>query len=195
MTISNAEIVAKLKLLADYHIKVDNGSTTTAVSSNLVGEAGIANQYACFISGNNIGTDRVISGFFTETGTIEFAALDNAVDSTTEICICKIGFQSDVFQASLIVANDFRNKGLDIDLFLTTSQLKELYIYKTIELVCAGLMNDGVDTDVYYVHYNRFKSLYENEISTLMADYDANEDGTIQEDEENTSTSYGIFAR
>ena len=59
-----------------------------------------------------------------------------------------------------------------------------MYIYKTIELVCSSLMNDGVADDVYFVQSERFKELYDAEISSMVADYDANEDGVISEDEE-----------
>ena len=113
-----------------------------------------------------------------------------------EFCVVSKGFQSDVSQATSIVANDMRNRGYDIDLFLNYQiQLKEMYIYKSIELICAGLMNDGQDQDVYFVNYERFKTLYEAEASNLIADYDANEDGEIDEGEENAYTGQVGFTR
>ena len=184
VTLSNADIVSRLKLLADRHLKADSGTTTTAKNSKLIDEAGMTNNFICFINGANVGVDRIITSFFAETGTCTFDALDNAVTSSDEFCIVSKGFQSDVLQAHKVIANDFRNKGYDIDLFLTSDQLKEMYIYKVIELVCAGLMNDGVAEDVYFVQYNRFKELYQIESSALIADYDDNEDGSINTDEE-----------
>jgi len=195
VTLTNADVVSRLKLLANYHFKADSGSTTTAVNTKLIDEQTIANYYICFVNGANIGLDRIITAFDDITGTCTFDALDTAITNTDEFCICDKGFQSDVEQATLNIANDFRNMGYDVDLFLTTYQLKELYIYKTLELICGSLMNDGDEEDIYFVHYERFKSLYSTELSTLTADYDANENGNIDEDEENQTISYGIIDR
>lgn len=196
MTITNADIVGRLKLLADIHLKADSGTTTTAVNARLIDESNILNSYICFISGSNIGVDRVISGFAPTTGTISFTALSTTVSNTDEFCIVEKGYQSDVTQATLIVANDMRNKGYDIDLFINyQTQLKEMYIYKTIELICSSLMNDGTDSDAYYVNYNRFKQLYERESTYLIADYDLSEDGAISADEESANSGQVLFTR
>ena len=88
-----------------------------------------------------------------------------------------------------------RNSGYDLALFLTEPQLKEMYIYKTIELICAGLMNDAQDQDVYFANYERFKDLYVSERTSLIADYDANENGTIEEGEEILNIGQVGFAR
>lgn len=196
MTITNAEIVGRFKPLAEQgSLKANSGSTTTAVNTNLIAEADQTNNYVCFLSGSNLGVDRVISSFDDATGTLTFDALTTAVDNTTEFCIIKTGYQSDVAQAELFITNHFRNKGLNIDLFLTSSQLKELYIYKTLELICRNLMNDGTDTDMYFVAMNRFEELYNIEMASLIADYDANEDGVISEDEEESKVGQVIFSR
>lgn len=195
VTLTNADIVSRLKMLGDYHLKADSGSTTTAVNSTLIGEARILNSFACFLTGDNIGLDRVITGFDDTTGTITFDALGTAITNTDEFAICTIGFQSDIAQASLEIANDFRNKGYDINNFLTTSQLEEMYISKTLEIICSNLMNDGNEEDVYFVQYNRFKKKYETEQLILIADYDANEDGSISTEEELGSIGQVGFSR
>lgn len=184
VTLSNADIVSRLKLLADIHLKADSGTTTSLINSSLIDGSNVSNNIVSFINGANIGIDRVVSSFNDTTGEITFDAIDTAVSNVDEFCIISTGFSSDIAQAGIAIRNDFRNKGYDLDLFLTSSQLRELYIYKTIELVCMGLMNDGVDTDVYFVQANRFKALYETECSSLIADYDSNEDGNIDADEE-----------
>ena len=196
MTITNADIVGRLKLLADEHLKADSGSTTTAVNAFIKDGADYTNQFICFVSGANIGIDRVITDYADTTGTFTFDALDDAVTSIDEFCIVSKGFQSDVAQATNIVANDMRNRGYDIDLFLNyQTQLKEMYIYKSIELICSGLMNDGQDQDVYYTHSQRYKSLYESEASNLIADYDDNKDGAIGEAEEDVNIGQVGFSR
>ena len=196
MLISNSDIVARLKLLADEHVKADSGATTTAVNSSLSDGNDYTNNFICFISGDNAGVDRVVTSYASASGTFSFDALDTAVTNVDEFCIVSKGFQSDVIQATSIVKNDMRNRGYDVDLFLNyQTQLKEMYIYKAIELICAGLMNDGQDQDVYFVNYNRFKGLYELEASTLIADYDDNENGTIDDAEESLSVGQVGFSR
>lgn len=195
LTLTNADIVGRLKLLADKHLKADSGSTTTAVASVLVEEPDVTNQFICFISGDNANTDRVISSFDDTTGTIGFDALDNAVDNTSEFCIVATGFQSDVTQAYNVIKNDLKNMGYDIDLFLTSWQLKEMHIYKTIELICASLVNDGDDQDAYFMHKSDFRNLYELEKQNMLADYDADESGTISESEEDTSMAQSYMVR
>ncbi len=196
MTITNAEIVGRLKLLADEHLKADSGSTTTAVSSYISNGSEYANYYICFISGNNINTDRIVTSYNSSTGTFTFDALDNAVTNTDEFCLVLKSFQSDIANAHNVVRNDMRNMGKDVDLFLNyTTQLRECYIYKTIELVCSSLMNDAVDTDAYYSHMNTYNALYQRELETLIADYDADKSGDISTDEELDRSSYGVVAR
>ncbi len=196
MTITNADIASRLKLLADNHLKVTSGTLTYITCTDLVESRDITGSFICFVSGANEGVDKIITAYDSSLGKVEFSNLSTAAVNTDEFCIVSKGFQSDILQAHSIVSNDMRNRGYDIDLFLNyATQLKELYIYKTIELVCAGLMNDGQDHDAYFVNYNRFKDLYDNEISTLVADYDENEDGEIGEDEELNKNSYGVLSR
>ncbi len=196
MTITNADIVSRLKLLADEHLKADSGTLTTAVNSSISEGNDYTNSLICFISGDNISIDRVITSYATATGTFTFDVLTATVTNIDEFCVVSKGFLSDVAQATNIVTNDLRNRGYNVDLFLNfQTQLKELYIYKTIELVCASLMNDGQDHDVYFVNYERFKNLYEVESSTLIADYDADEDGNIDVGEENLNIGQVGFSR
>jgi len=184
MYITNAQIAGRLKLLADEHLKADSGTDVQVVSDSIKNGTNYLNHFICFISGNNMYEDRVVTSYDVSTGTFGFDQLLLPVLDTDEFCLTAKGFQSDVAQAESFIRNDFRNRGYDLDLFLTEPQLEEAYIYKTIELICSGLMNDGVDTDVYYMHSERYKTLYEQNMSNLIADYDANEDGTIDDVEE-----------
>ena len=196
MIITNADIVGRLKLLADEHLKADSGSTTTAVNSFIKDGSDYTNSFICFVSGDNVGIDEVITSYATATGTFTFNAVANAVTNVDEFCVVSKGFQSDVAQATSIVKNDMRNRGYDVDLFLNyQTQLKEMYIYKTVELVCGSLMNDGQDQDVYFIHKTNFKELYELEASTLIADYDSDESGDITTEEETERVGQVGFSR
>lgn len=195
LILSNADIVSRLKLLADRHLKADSGTTVTAVNSTLIDEVTLINQFICFITGDNVGIDRVISSFDDTTGTITFPALDNAITSSDEFCTVAVGFQSDVSQAENVIRNDLRNKGYDLDLFLTTAHIKEMHIYKTIEIICASFMNNGDDQDVYFVNYKRFERLYDIETNVMLADYDADNSGDISTDEEDQSFKQAFVVR
>lgn len=195
MTITNADIVSRLKLLADFHGKATSGSTTTIVCNDLKNEADVTGYFACFVSGTHVGTDKVITKFKDLTGTISFDALASTVSNTDEFCIVSKGFQSEVAQAALVVTEDFKNKGYDASLFLNDTQLKELHISKTIELVCWGLMNDAIDSDAYFANAQRYEKRYQLIMANLIADYDANEDGVISDDEEKESIGQVGFSR
>ena len=182
--LTNADIVGKLKLLADEHLKADSGTVTTTVNAKLIDSPSLINYYICFVSGLNAGEDRVITSFDDVTGTMTFAALTDAVVDTDEFCICERGFSSDIIQGIAEVKNDFRNKGLNIDLFLSfQTQLKELYLYKIISIICGNLLNGNTDDDMYAFQHARFNDLYAIEKSVLIADYDSSENGTIEETE------------
>lgn len=195
LTLTNSEIVARFKALADYRLKADSGSTTTFISNQLIDEPDLTKYYICFISGDNYGIDRIITAFDEDTGTITFDEVDQAITQIDEICIVRNGFLSDIKQGEIYLANNLRNRGLDIDLFLTTSQLKEAHLFKTLEIICTSLMNDAVDTDVYYNASEKFRSLFETELNSLIADYDEDESGTIDEDEELDNVGQVSFIR
>ncbi len=194
--LTNADIVGKLKLLADEHLKADSGSITTAVSAKLVDSQDLTNYYICFISGSNAGVDRIITSFDDLTGTITFAALTDAVVDTDEFCICEKGFSSDIIQGIAEVKNDFRNKNLNIDLFLNfQTQLKELYLYKVLSIICGNLLNGNTDDDMYAFQHARFNELYAIEKSVLIADYDSSESGVIEDTELLTNVGQVGFTR
>lgn len=182
LTLTNADIIGRLTILADYYYKANSGSTTTAVNTRLADESDLSFGYVCFLSGDNKGLDRIITEHTDST--ITFDALTTAVDSAIEFAIVEVGYLSYMRQARDFIDNYLRNKGLDLDLFLTESQLKELQIYKTIELACDSKMNDAADTDVYYANSEKYKKLFDLEINKLVADYDENESGAIETDEE-----------
>ncbi len=106
MVITNADIVSRLKLLADEHLKADSGSTTTAVNSSISDGSDYTNNLICFISGDNIGVDKVVTSYTVATGTFTFDVLTAAITGVDEFCVVSKGFLSDVAQATSIVTND-----------------------------------------------------------------------------------------
>ena len=196
MTITNAEIVSRLKLLADFHAKVTTASGGYITCNDLIDYKDIEGYFICFITGDYAGADAVISSFDTTTGRVDYFDLGGGGGSNTdEFCIVSKGYQSEVAQAALVISEDFKNRGIDDSLFLVDAQLKELHIAKAIELACYSLMNDAVDTDAYYANAERFNERYRTIMANLIADYDDNEDGSISSDEEDTSIGQVGFSR
>ncbi len=188
--LKNADIIAALPILADHYEKADSGSTTQLVCSRLTllteGEA--KGAIIGFVSGDTAGTDATVTSYDGGSGTFGFAALSNAVDGSTGFGVVYIGFTSFINRAYDIISNEMRNRGLDIDLFLTTTQVKELHLLKTLELICMSKRQDADTDDIYHESYLAFKESYESELTTLKADYDTDEDGTIEDAEEKQSS-------
>lgn len=184
--LKNADIIAALPILADHFEKADSGSTTTLVSGRLTDlvEAEIVGATVGFTTGDNAGVDAVITSYTDSTGTFGFDAVSNAVDSSTGFGIVYLDYNSYINRAYDIIKNEMRNRNLDIDLFITTAQVKELHLTKTLELICMAKRQDADTDDIFNESYNVFKENYESELSTLKADYDTDEDGTIETAEE-----------
>lgn len=180
--LKNADIIAALPILADHFEKADSGSTTTLVSGRLTDliDAEVVGATIGFTTGANAGTDAVITSYTDSTGSFGFNAVANTVDSSTGFGIVYLDYSSFIDRAYDIIKNEMRNKGLDIDLFITTTQVKELHLTKTLELICMSKRQDADTDDIYHESYTVFRENYESELTTLKADYDTDEDGTIE---------------
>lgn len=183
--LKNADIIAALPILADHYEKADSGSTTTLVSARLADlvQAEVVGATICFLTGDNAGVDATITSYTDSTGSFGFDAVGNAVDGSTGFGIVYLDYTTYIDRAYDIIKNEMRNRGLDIDLFKTTSQVKELHLTKTLELICMAKRQDADTDDIFHESYMVFKENYESELTTLKADYDTDEDGTIEEAE------------
>lgn len=185
-TLKNADIISALPILADHYEKADSGSTTSMVCGRLtalVDEEMIGATIA-FVNGDNQGIDATITSYTDSTGTFGFSALSNAVDSSSVFGIIYLDYESYIDRAYDIIKNEMRNKSIDIDLFLTVSQVKELHLMKTLELICLAKRQNADTDDIFHENYLLFNQRYEKEMTTLRADYDLDEDGTIDTDTE-----------
>ena len=184
--LTNADIVSALPILADHYEKANSGSTTELTSSRIIDlyEGDIVGATVSFTTGANAGKDAVITVYDTSTGKLTFDVLDNTVNATTVFGIVYLTYSSYVKRAYDIIENDLRNRGLDIELFLNTAQVKETHLTKTLGIICLSKRQNADSDDVYHEAYLVFSEKYLKEINTLVADYDTNEDGEISEDEE-----------
>jgi hypothetical protein len=191
LTLTNAEIISALPpLTADLIGKADGGSTTTLENKQFkaLDEESTEGAYICFLSGDNAGIDRIITGYdSSNVGTFTFDALDSAIDNTSVFAILFLSYIPASDRASEIIENDLRKKGYDIESFLTPVHLRELHLNRTIAHICQAKMQDADNEDTYYINYLEFMKRYEEEFNTLVADYDTDGDGVIEDDEDSQS--------
>lgn len=191
LTLTNAEIISVLPpLTADLIGKADGGSTTTLENKQFkaLDEESTEGAYICFLSGDNAGIDRIITGYdSSNVGTFTFDTLDSTIDNTSVFAILFLSYIPASDRASEIIENDLRKKGYDIESFLTPVHLKELHLNRTIAHICQAKMQDADNEDTYYINYLEFMKRYEEEFNTLVADYDTDGDGVIEDDEDSQS--------
>ena len=185
-TLTNADIVQALPRLADLYEKADSGTTTTATSARLIGlnEDEVIGSIVSFITGDNEGVDATITGFNTSTGEMTFNPLSNAIASGNVFGVISLDYQSYIKRAYSIIKNEIRNLGRNADLYLDETQVKELHLLKTMQIICMAKRQNADTDDIFHQSYLDFTDQYKNELVTLKADYDLNEDGLISEDEE-----------
>lgn len=185
LTLTNADIIQTLEMLSEQILKAEGGTTTTLISNDLASVSDVEGYLIAFLSGNLNGVEVFVDSMDTGTNTATLSTtLSEAVTKTTKFAIFETGYQSFITRSEAIIDDTFRNKGLKLELFLNTAQLKEMHIYKTIELICLSKRKDALDEDIYHSNYLAFRDLFSSELSLLIADYDTNEDGIIQEGEE-----------
>jgi len=191
LTLTNAEIISVLPpLTADLIGKADGGSTTTLENKQFkaLDEESTEGAYICFLSGDNAGIDRIITGYASaNVGTFTFDTLDSTIDNTSVFAILFLSYIPASDRASEIIENDLRKKGYDIENFLTPAHLRELHLNRTIAHICQAKMQDADNEDTYYINYLEFMKRYEEEFNTLVADYDTDGDGVIEDDEDSQS--------
>lgn len=196
LALTNSDIIETLESLADQILKAEGGTTNTLISNELTNVSEVEGYLICFMSGDLLGQETYIQSVNESTSTVTLEnTLTNNVTTKTKFAILETGYESNIKRAEDIITSLLRNKGLDIDLFLNNAQLKQIHIYKTIELICLSKREDADSEDFYHSNFESFRELFQIEFSTLVADYDSNKNGVIDEGEENQKVSQAIFQR
>jgi len=187
LNLTNSDIVSALPILADIHEKADSGTTSTlnALTLQTLNDEEVVGSTLCILNGSLKGSDITVTGY--TDGVLSFDAQASAITNTTIFGLVYKDYASYIERAEVIISNQFRNKSKDLSKFLTTSQLKELHLLKTLELICLAKRKDASSEDIYHINYMDFRESYSNELLTLRADYDADDSGEISEDEEKIS--------
>ena len=194
--ITNADIVGRLSVVTDF-IDTVITATVTTITSIKAKEEEMSNWHILFLSGVNKGIDSIILSNDVATGIVTLTTpLPTAPSPTDEIAYLKTGYTRYAENAMDILTEDFKNVKIDIDLFLTPTQLKELQLIKTLSLICLDKFQDGVAMDLYYRRYEEYSKRYDEMFNNIKADYDGNKNSKIDDDEKNFSKKrYGVMIR
>lgn len=135
--------------------------------------------------GTNQGETRKVISFLDNKLTVapEFtSAIDN-----TSICNVIRSYEVEISEAFNIFLNDIRLQKLRSNKIIGTEQIRELVLNKAIELICNNFIKDIAD--VWALRMEKYAGIYESLFNNLVLDYDANNDGNIQDAESDMSLS------
>lgn len=171
----------------------DNGTASSATTSTLVDTAkrkepddfwkGGTNE---ILGGTGAGQKRDITGFTQSTSTIAVSPnWQTTPDSTSTYRIVK-SFYAKIEQCFKKIETMLYDKGKRDSLILESSQVEIPLIYLTVHFICLDL-SDEIDDKwdrLAKTYWEKFQSAFNN----LTLEYDEDESGTIQGDEEQSST-------
>lgn len=84
-------------------------------------------------------------------------------------------------EAWIEVKRDIKNKGRRPHMLIDGSQLREVHLTRTLEIICDSFAKD--EEDIWWTRKLEFKERYSRLMSEMIIKYDADEDGIITEDE------------
>lgn len=126
-----------------------------------------------------------VTDFVKSTGTLTFTpAIPAAV--TTESYTLRRSYQTQINQAGNIVRDDIASQGKRAYLMIDTTQLNRLIIYKAMERYFQQIRKS--DTDQYHLQFDYYKKEYDKLFISIPLLYDADEDGSISDTEEESGS-------
>ena len=187
--INDSDLVSTLELLADVVLRADKGSTTSLICTELKNHScDVLGAKVVFLDEYNYGEVRIASSYSKSNHEIFFnEPLELPATNYTKFAILYVGFNSFINRAWDLIGEELKNKGLDINKYLDTAQLRELHTFKAIALICRSKMRSAEINDEYFVNSEYFEKKYMDTFAVLKADYDLNGDGVISEDEKKIS--------
>lgn len=160
----------------------DSGTVNTIVSIELNEEDGYwANGRVLITAGTNEGEDRKVISFVKSTNTLTVDKnFTSAIDATSKFTVVR-SFVKEIEQAYKIVENDLRNKGVRINRVLDSSQVFELILNKSIELISGNYSRDPVD--IWSARKENFMDMYNSLLKVSKFDYDRDQSGNVDSEE------------
>lgn len=92
------------------------------------------------------------------------------------------------------VKKDIKNKGRRPEMLIDGAQIKEVIIYKALEIICFAFAKSP-EEDIWWEKHQKWADMYDTEFAKLLIKYDEDESGTIEEDEKSKSMQEISFRR
>ena len=189
--LTDDDLFAELESLRKTNIQ-QTGTATSATTSTLLDTGKLKNADDFWkggiieiLAGTGSGQRRVITGFTQSTSTVSVTPnFATTPDSTSTYRIVR-SYTDKINQSFEELEQMLYNKGNRQDLILESSQVKVVLLFLTLEKICRDLSDEADDK------WDRLAAVYmekfDKSFNALKLDYDADDSGTI--DDEETASS------
>jgi len=133
------------------------------------------------IAGTGIGQRRDITGFTQSTGVFTVTPNWATTPDTTSRYRVVRSFSKKIQSAFDTICTMLYDKGKRHELILESSQISQPLIYLTLHMISLDLMDDSDDKWARLATI--YKDKFEKAFNSMALDYDADESGTIEEEE------------
>jgi hypothetical protein len=102
-------------------------------------------------------------------------------------------YDKQIQEAFRAIKRDVKNKGKRPSMLIDGTQIRELIILKTFELICFDFAKNT--EDIWWARYQKYRDAYVAAFASLTIKYDEDESGTVDTDEEGTPLGQVTFQR
>lgn len=178
----------------------ESGTATSAASTTLVDTINLKQDddywtggQVEILAGTGVGQVRDITDFVQSTGTITVSPAWTTTPDTTSVFRVVRSFTKQIQQSFMKLTTMLYNKGQRHALIIESSQIRLPMIYLTIHTIAIDLMDEETDkwSRIAQMYLDKFNQAFD----TLKLDYDADEDGMINNEEQQRSVSTVRFLR
>jgi hypothetical protein len=170
------------------------GQATSATSTTLVDTANLKEDDDYWtggrieiLAGTGVNQVRDITDFMQSSATLTVSPAWTTTPNTTSDFRVVRSFTKQIQQSFIKLTTMIYNKGQRHALILESSQIKVPMIYLTIHSICLDLMVDA--DDKWSRLATEYKEKFNNAFDTMKLDYDADESGTIEDEERGRTIS------
>lgn len=198
VSITDVDLYNELETLREVN-KQETGTATSATTSTLLDTANRKESDNFWkggtleiLSGTGSGQTRDITAFTQSTSTITVTPNFVTTPDTTSTYRVVRSFTTKINQAFNQIESMLYNKGRRHELILESSQIEVPLLYLTIHIIC--LDNRDEQGDKWDMLAKDYLAKFDTSFNTLKLDYDEDDSGTIQGEEQQSSTGgFRIF--
>ncbi|NCD17748.1 MAG: hypothetical protein EOL91_10665 [Actinobacteria bacterium] len=172
----------------------NTGTATSATSTTLVDTVNLKEDDDFWtggkveiIAGTGVNQVRDITDFVQSVATISVSPAWTTTPDTTSVYRVVRAYTKQIQQAFTKLTTMIYNKGQRHALIIESSQIRIPMIYLAIHTICLDLM-DNVD-DKWHRLAEMYQEKFNNAFDTMKLDYDADESGTIEDEEQARTVS------